>query len=180
MGVWWEYQPLRLWLLFWLTFDKVSARTRICVHIYSNCDNVKLLNVNVTLTFEVGTWFLDATHCFDVVDICAKLFQNPSMYDKITVRTWIKWGRTDGRTDRRFDFNMPPFGVLKVKSFCHIFGNFLFLGTTFISLQTIKYILRTWTWIKKNICMHKTNSIHCVGYLIDLCIATKAIFLLNK
>jgi hypothetical protein len=54
--------------------DKVTARTRLCVLIYSNCDNVKLQNVSVTLTFEVGTWFLDATHRLDVVDICAKLF----------------------------------------------------------------------------------------------------------
>jgi hypothetical protein len=40
---------------------------------------VKLENVSVTMTFEVETWFLDATHCVDVVNICAKLFQNPSM-----------------------------------------------------------------------------------------------------
>jgi hypothetical protein len=52
--------------------DKVTARTRLCVPINFNCDNVKLQNVSVTLSFEVGTWFLDATHRFDVVDICAK------------------------------------------------------------------------------------------------------------
>jgi hypothetical protein len=79
--------------------DKVTVRTRMCVPIYCNCDNVKLQNDSVTLTFEVGTWFLDATHRLDVVDICAKLFQNPSMYDKVTVRARIKWGRKDGRTD---------------------------------------------------------------------------------
>jgi hypothetical protein len=33
---------------------------------------------------------LAATHRLDVVDICAKLFQNPSMYDKITVLTQKK------------------------------------------------------------------------------------------
>jgi hypothetical protein len=59
----------------------------MCVPIYSNWDNVKLQNDSVTLTFEVGRWFLDATHSLDVVDICAKLFQNPSMYEKFTVRT---------------------------------------------------------------------------------------------
>jgi hypothetical protein len=52
-------------------------------------------------TDEVGTLFLDATHSLDVVDICSKLFQNLFMYDKVTLRTRIKWGRTDGRTDRR-------------------------------------------------------------------------------
>jgi hypothetical protein len=40
------------------------------------------------------------THCLDVVDSCAKLFQIPSMYDKVTVRTRMKRdGRTDGQTD---------------------------------------------------------------------------------
>jgi hypothetical protein len=59
----------------------------MCVPIYSNCDNVKLQNDTVTFTFEVGTWFLDATHHLDVVGICAKLFQNPTMNDKVTVQT---------------------------------------------------------------------------------------------
>jgi hypothetical protein len=75
--------------------DKVTVRTRLCVPISSYCDNVKLQNDSVTLTFEVGMWFFDATHCLDVVDICAKLFQNPSIYDKVTVRTRIKCGRID-------------------------------------------------------------------------------------
>jgi hypothetical protein len=42
-----------------------TVQTRKCVHIYSNCDNVKLQNDSATLTFEVGMWFLD------VIDICA-------------------------------------------------------------------------------------------------------------
>jgi hypothetical protein len=74
------------------------------VPIYSNCDNVKLQNDSVTLTFEVSMWFLDAAHRLVVVDICAKLFQNPSMCDKVTVRTRKKWGRTD--LDRRCDINI--------------------------------------------------------------------------
>jgi hypothetical protein len=78
--------------------DKVTAGTRLCVPINSNCDNVKLQNDSVTFTFEVGTWFLDATR-LDVVDICAKLFQNPSMYDKVTVWTRMKMGNTEGQTD---------------------------------------------------------------------------------
>jgi hypothetical protein len=35
--------------------DKVAVRTQMCVLIKSNCDEVKLLNVSVTLTFEVVT-----------------------------------------------------------------------------------------------------------------------------
>jgi hypothetical protein len=35
----------------------------------------------------------DTSSC--MADICAKLFQNPLMYDKITVRTRMKWGRKD-------------------------------------------------------------------------------------
>jgi hypothetical protein len=61
---------------------------------------VKLRHIMI-LTFEVGTWFLDATHRLDVVDICTKLFQNPSMYDKVTVQTRMNWRRTDGRSDRQ-------------------------------------------------------------------------------
>jgi hypothetical protein len=72
-----------------------------CVPINSNCDNVKLKYDSVTLTCKVWTWFLNAKHRLDVVDIYAKLFQNPSMYDKLKVRTRVKLGRTDGHTDRQ-------------------------------------------------------------------------------
>jgi hypothetical protein len=33
--------------------DKITARTQLCVPINSNCDNEKLQNVSVALTFEV-------------------------------------------------------------------------------------------------------------------------------
>jgi hypothetical protein len=79
----------------------------MCVPFISNCDNVKLQNDSVTLTFEVGTSFLDATHCLDVVDIYAKLFQNPSVYDKVTVRTRLKWGRTDKQKDSAIILCLP-------------------------------------------------------------------------
>jgi hypothetical protein len=50
---------------------------------------MKLQNVSVTLTFEVGAWFLNATHHLYVVDIYAKLFLNPLMHDKVTARTQL-------------------------------------------------------------------------------------------
>jgi hypothetical protein len=53
------------------------------ININSNCDNVKLQNDSVTLTFEVGTQFLDMTHFLDMVDICAMLFQNPQCMTKL-------------------------------------------------------------------------------------------------
>jgi hypothetical protein len=82
-----------------LCLTKYSPDTILFVPINSYCDNVKFQNDSVTFTFEVGMWFLDATHRLDVVDICVKLFQNPSMYDKGTVRTRMKLGRTDRQTD---------------------------------------------------------------------------------
>jgi hypothetical protein len=59
----------------------------MCMPIFSNCDSVNLHYISVTLTFEEGTWFFDATQRCHVIDICAKLFQNPSMHDKATVWT---------------------------------------------------------------------------------------------
>jgi hypothetical protein len=54
---------------------KVTVRKRMCVHINFICDNMNFQNVSVALTsFEIGTWFFDATHRLDVVDICAKLY----------------------------------------------------------------------------------------------------------
>jgi hypothetical protein len=35
--------------------DKVTAQTQLCVPINSICDNVKLQNVSMTLTYEVET-----------------------------------------------------------------------------------------------------------------------------
>jgi hypothetical protein len=53
---------------------KVKVRTQMCVPINSYCYEVKLQNVSVTMTFEIGTWILGATHRLDVVDIYANLF----------------------------------------------------------------------------------------------------------
>jgi hypothetical protein len=60
-------------------------------------DSMNLQNISVTLTFEEMMCFLDATKCCYEIDMRAKLFQNPSMHDKVTVWTWLlcKWGQTD-------------------------------------------------------------------------------------
>jgi hypothetical protein len=51
--------------------DKVTFQTQMCEPINFYCDKVKLQNVSVTLTSEVWTLFLDATHRLDMVDINA-------------------------------------------------------------------------------------------------------------
>jgi hypothetical protein len=68
---------------------------------------MSLQNISMSLTFEEGMWFLDATKCCNEIDICAKLFQNPSIHDKVTV--WIcllfKWGHTERQTDMSLSRN---------------------------------------------------------------------------
>ena len=41
----------------------------------------------VTLTFNLATCFLFATHCLIMMIICAKLFLNPTMHNKVMGRT---------------------------------------------------------------------------------------------
>ena len=69
----------------------------ICVHVFQNPSILQELNsptrfsclifhvwpACVTLTFELWTWFLH-TELVHTLNICARLFQNPSMYDQIT------------------------------------------------------------------------------------------------
>jgi hypothetical protein len=56
--------------------DTLIARIRMCVPIISNCDSANFQNISVTLTFEEGTWFLDASQRCNVIDICAQVPQN--------------------------------------------------------------------------------------------------------
>ena len=41
----------------------------------------------VILTFNLATWFLFATHRLIIIIICAKLFSNPTMHNKVMGRT---------------------------------------------------------------------------------------------
>ena len=47
----------------------------------------------VTLTFNLAIWFLFATHSLVMMIICAKLFLNPTMHNKVMVRA--RTGFTD-------------------------------------------------------------------------------------
>ena len=46
----------------------------------------KVYEQTVTLTFNLMIWFLFATHCPAMMIICAKLFSNPTMHNKIMGR----------------------------------------------------------------------------------------------
>ena len=41
----------------------------------------------VTLTFDLATWLMFATHSLVMMVICATLFLNPTMHDKVMGRT---------------------------------------------------------------------------------------------
>ena len=41
----------------------------------------------VTLNFDLAIWFLFATHRLVMIIICAKLFLNPTMHDKVIGQT---------------------------------------------------------------------------------------------
>ena len=41
----------------------------------------------MTLTFNLVTWLLIVTHCLIMIIICAKLFSNPTMHNKVMGRT---------------------------------------------------------------------------------------------
>ena len=41
----------------------------------------------VTLTFNLATWFLFTTHCLVMMIIRAKLLSNPTIHNKVMVRT---------------------------------------------------------------------------------------------
>ena len=47
----------------------------------------KVKVVTVTLTFDPAIWFLLATHYLVMMIICAKLFSNPTMHNKVKGRT---------------------------------------------------------------------------------------------
>jgi hypothetical protein len=84
----------------------------MCVPIYSNCDNVKLQNDSVTLTFEKGMWFLDATHRLDGdwETFMPSYFKIPQGVTKLQSRHEWSW---DAQTDEQTDYMMPPIGGIK-------------------------------------------------------------------
>ena len=47
----------------------------------------KVLERTVTLNCKLATWFLFATHRPIMIIICAKLFSNPTMHNKVMGRT---------------------------------------------------------------------------------------------
>ena len=47
----------------------------------------KVRVLTVTLTFDLATWFLLATHRLVMMIICAKLFSNPTMHNTVMGQT---------------------------------------------------------------------------------------------
>ena len=44
------------------------------------------LTTDCDLTFDITTWFLFATHCLVMIIVCAELFLNPTMLNKVMGR----------------------------------------------------------------------------------------------
>ena len=57
--------------------------------LYMLCIIRKRMTLSVTLTFDPQTWVLYATHRPVMVNICAKLFLNPSVYGEVMAWTQI-------------------------------------------------------------------------------------------
>ena len=76
----------RLYEVVTLTLE-VTAQTRQKLHI------LYLLPVSVTLTFDIGSWVLYATHILITINILTKLYENATITCDVIART-----RSDGRT----------------------------------------------------------------------------------
>ena len=82
--------PMTLSLTFLPIYFKINSFMK---NIFNEHDyqcpmlNFDLERLSVTLTFELETWVLRATHCHSLLYICAKLSQNPSTNDKDMDRT---------------------------------------------------------------------------------------------
>ena len=55
----------------------------------------------MTLTFNLATWFLFATHCLIMLIICANVFSNPTMHNKAMGRTWTGFSGLGTKFKRR-------------------------------------------------------------------------------
>ena len=62
---------------------------------------------NVTLTFDLATWFLFATHRLVMMIICTKLISNPIMYSY--VMAGARFWNTQTHTQRVNSICPPPF-----------------------------------------------------------------------
>ena len=63
--------------------DKVIGRTgKVSLKLMH-----KVYEWTVTLTFDLAIWFLFVTHRLIMIIICAKLFSNPTMHNKVMGQT---------------------------------------------------------------------------------------------
>ena len=73
----------------------------------------------MTLTFDLATCFLITTHCLVVMIICAKLFSNPTMHNKVMGQT--RTGSTEvyaQSLSADCDLNLWPSDMVLVSNTC--------------------------------------------------------------
>ena len=70
------FQILRCITKLWVGHEQVPLKS---MH--------KSLSVDCDFDFDQAIWFLFATQCLVIMIICAKLFSNPTMHNKVMGRT---------------------------------------------------------------------------------------------
>ena len=73
-------------------FENISVHTEVIVWT-RNWVIFDLWPLFVTLTFGIQAWVMCVTYCHHALNISARLFENPSMYTEVTVRTphWVSF-----------------------------------------------------------------------------------------
>ena len=74
------------------------------------------------LTFDLVIWFLIATHCLTMIIICATLFSNPTMHNKVMGRTQTDYTEVYVQSlSADCDLDLSPSDIVLVRhtSSCH-------------------------------------------------------------
>ena len=83
--------------------------------------------LTVTLTFDIVTWFLIATHYLVMMIICVKLFLNPTMHNKVMGRTRIDSIEAYAQSlSADCDHNLRPSDMILVRDTSSWHDNHLF------------------------------------------------------
>ena len=92
-----------------------------------HCSMHKVEVLTVTLTFDIVTWFLIATHYLVMMIICVKLFLNPTMHNKVMGRTRIDSIEAYAQSlSADCDHNLRPSDMILVRDTSSWHDNHLF------------------------------------------------------